>query len=122
LQSDYAYGDSGSPPKIPAKAVLCFEVELVDFGPKQKEIWELHGPEKVVEASKCKAQGNAEFKLKDYKKAAASCTLFPSSLLVYVFYCGNPKIQFLIYSYMHYLDEKAQDGIPFDITCQLLNR
>ena len=31
LRSDYAYGDSGKPPKIPAGATLNFEVELLSW-------------------------------------------------------------------------------------------
>ncbi|UIZ28039.1 hypothetical protein KXD40_004196 [Peronospora effusa] len=31
IPSDMAYGDSGSPPKIPAKATLVFDVELLDI-------------------------------------------------------------------------------------------
>ena len=30
-RSDYAYGDNGSPPKIPGGATLLFDVELLGF-------------------------------------------------------------------------------------------
>ena len=32
LRSDYAYGDAGAPPQIPAGATLIFEVELIAIG------------------------------------------------------------------------------------------
>jgi FK506-binding protein 4/5 len=31
IKSQYGYGDTGSPPKIPGGATLRFEVELIDF-------------------------------------------------------------------------------------------
>jgi len=31
IRSDYGYGDSGSPPKIPGKATLIFEIELLSI-------------------------------------------------------------------------------------------
>ena len=47
LHPDYAYGSSGSPPKIPANAWLEFEIKLLDFKEKKKEKWEYEANEKL---------------------------------------------------------------------------
>ena len=39
LTSEYGYGDAGSPPSIPPKATLIFEVELVSFKIPEKNKW-----------------------------------------------------------------------------------
>mmetsp|Transcript_10859 Transcript_10859/g.12407 ORF Transcript_10859/g.12407 Transcript_10859/m.12407 type:complete len:491 (+) Transcript_10859:87-1559(+) len=62
IKSDYGYGDSGSPPKIPPKATLVFDVELIDFGPKKKEKWDMTSQERIAEAKKHKAAGNELYK------------------------------------------------------------
>ena len=61
IESDYGYGDSGSPPKIPPKATLLFDVELLGFSKpvhhmsdeeKLKELKELKLKRKLAEQAK----------------------------------------------------------------------
>lgn len=48
---------------------MKFEVELIDFKPKQKEVWELSTEERVAAAKKFKDEGNAAFKAKNLPAA-----------------------------------------------------
>jgi peptidylprolyl isomerase len=71
IRSDYGYGDSGSPPKIPGGATLNFEVELLGLKEKRKEKWEMSTQERLEVANKLKTEGTELFQQQKFKDAVA---------------------------------------------------
>ena len=68
-REDYAYGANPPGAGIPPNATLNFDVELIDFGPKKKEKWEMDDDEKIKEASALKVKATEKFKEKSFEAA-----------------------------------------------------
>ena len=69
IKSDYGYGDSGSPPKIPGGATLIFEVELVAIDDRRPARLTMSDPELIQVAMDLKDQGNIKFRERSFKIA-----------------------------------------------------
>jgi FK506-binding protein 1 len=72
ITSKYAFGDEGRPPKIPPKAPVIFNVELIQIGDRksQKRMRNHLGTGALVkDAEASKKLGNEAFKAKSYKEA-----------------------------------------------------
>jgi len=69
---EYAYGEKGSPPRVPANAKLTFEVEVLAARQRDKPKWEMEYDERIEKATQLKDQGTALFRENQFKEAIAT--------------------------------------------------
>ncbi|KAJ0967699.1 hypothetical protein J5N97_024616 [Dioscorea zingiberensis] len=72
VKPQYGYGNNEAKRDlavVPPCSTLIYQVEMVDFT-KEKEPWEMSGPEKIEAAEKTKKAGNDLYKIGKFKRAA----------------------------------------------------
>lgn len=69
LKSEYAYGEMGSPPKIPGGATLIFTIDLLSFHDRRKTKHEMSDEERIAATLRLKEDGNIKFRDGKYKEA-----------------------------------------------------
>lgn len=66
---EYAYGEAGSPPKVPPNARLTFEVEVLNTRKRDKPKWEMEYEERLEKANQLKELGTALFRENQFREA-----------------------------------------------------
>ncbi|XP_039140546.1 70 kDa peptidyl-prolyl isomerase-like [Dioscorea cayenensis subsp. rotundata] len=72
VKPEYGYGNDETKRDLailPPCSTLIYQVEMVDFT-KEKEPWEMSGPEKIEAAEKTKKAGNDLYKIGKFKRAS----------------------------------------------------
>jgi len=69
IHADKAYGSAGTGADIPPNSNLIFEIELLSFGEKERDLEDMNGDELMLFAQDQKNEGNKAIKEKKYEVA-----------------------------------------------------
>jgi tetratricopeptide (TPR) repeat protein len=71
-RADYAFGEAGRRPDVPAHAAVKYEVELLSFQEPEREAWELSAADRLEQAEKLKARGTEDMRAAKWEAARQS--------------------------------------------------